>query len=61
VGSDEAGPIGRLLEAYEQGDQEKVAAIVASPLFRSLENDVCNAFVLLGWLRVYALHYMRFL
>lgn len=37
--SDEAGPIERLLDAYDQGDQQATDQITKSPLFRFMEND----------------------
>lgn len=38
--SDEAGPVERLLDAYDQGDQQAADQITKSPLFRFMENDV---------------------
>ena len=38
--SDEARPIERLLDAYDQGDEEKVKEVCRDPLFRYMENDV---------------------
>jgi len=37
--SEEAGPIERLLDAYDQGDEDTVRQITRDPLFRYMEND----------------------
>ena len=40
--SDEAEAIEELLQAYDQSDADKIKTIVAKPLFRNLENEVCS-------------------
>ena len=41
--SEEAGPIERLLDAYDQGDQQGADQVTKSPLFRFMENDVSTS------------------
>ena len=40
--SDEAEVIEELLQAYDQSDGDTIKAIVAKPVFRNLENEVCS-------------------
>jgi hypothetical protein len=40
--SDEAEAIEELLQAYDQSDADKIKAIVAKPLFRNMDNEVCR-------------------
>ncbi len=40
--SDEAEAIEELLQAYDQSDADQIKTIVSKPLFRNLENEVCN-------------------
>ena len=51
--SEEARPIERLLDAFYECDQDAADAVIKSPLFKFMENDVsrCNCyFDVVGWL-----------
>ncbi len=46
MGSEEAGAIEQLLDAYDSGDQATADQVVRSPLFRFMENDVSGWYMM---------------